>query len=111
MYHYLINLFLLMCCSAALAGGDPIAGKEKAIICTACHGGDGNNDNSEYPRLAGQGEPYLLKQLKDFKSGARVDDHMTSMVLAVDESDFEDIIAYFASNKLSLYSDKARSLR
>jgi cytochrome c553 len=27
-----------------------------------------------FPKLAGQDEGYLLKQLKDFKSGARVDD-------------------------------------
>ena len=108
MYRFLISLFLLATFSVALAGGDAVAGKDKAIICTACHGADGNNNNSEYPFLAGQVESYLLKQLKDFKSGARVDDHMTSMVLAVDESDFDDIVAYFASNKLSRLFDKSK---
>jgi len=85
--------------NTAFAKGNPSAGKDKSIICSGCHGIDGNNDNSEYPILAGQHQAYLLKQLKDFKAGDRVDDHMTSMVNAVPESDFEDITAYFSSNK------------
>ncbi len=100
MYHHLICLFLLASSGVAIAEGNPVVGKDKALICTGCHGSDGNNDNSEYPILAGQKKSYLLKQLKDFKSGERVDDHMSSMVLAVEESDFEDIIAYFSSHKI-----------
>jgi cytochrome c553 len=88
--------------------GDATIGKDKALICTGCHGADGNNTHSEYPVLAGQIESYLLKQLKDFKSGDRIDDHMTSMVLAVEESDFEDIVAYFSSNARNQQSDKSK---
>ena len=108
MHHYLIILLLLVSSSLAFAGGDATSGKDKALICTGCHGVDGNNTHSEYPVLAGQVESYLLKQLKDFKSGDRVDDHMTSMVLAVEESDFEDIVAYFSSNTRSQQSDKSK---
>jgi cytochrome c553 len=88
--------------------GDATIGKDKALICTGCHGADGNNTHSEYPVLAGQIESYLLKQLKDFKSGDRIDDHMTSMVLAVEESDFEDIVAYFSSSTRNQQSDKRK---
>ena len=55
----------------ALAEGDPEAGKEKAQVCAACHGPDGNSPSGQYPSLAGQGEPYLIKQLKAYKSGER----------------------------------------
>ncbi|MEE9492395.1 MAG: c-type cytochrome [Gammaproteobacteria bacterium] len=109
MNQHLIILFLLICSSLAFAGGVATAGKDKALICTACHGADGNNSNAEYPVLAGQVESYLLKQLKDFKSGARVDDHMTSMVLAVEESDFEDIIAYFSSQPIRKRPEKSKN--
>ena len=109
MYQYLIAVFLLLSSSFALAEGDAKAGKDKALICTGCHGADGNNSNSEYPVLAGQVESYLLKQVNDFKSGARVDDHMTSMVLAVEESDFEDIVAYFSSQPINKPSDKNKN--
>jgi cytochrome c553 len=34
-----------------------------------------------FPKLAGQDEGYLLKQLKDFKSGARVDGIMKGSCL------------------------------
>jgi len=106
MKYNLITLLFLMSSSMVFANGNAAAGKDKALICTGCHGADGNNSNSEYPILAGQVKPYLLKQLKDFKSGNRVDDHMTSMVLAVEESDFEDIVAYFSSQTINKQFEK-----
>jgi cytochrome c len=40
--------------------------------CVACHGKDAKTPvMPNYPRLAGQNEPYLLQQMKDIKSGAR----------------------------------------
>lgn len=108
MNQYLITLLLFISSSLAFAGGEAVAGKDKALICTGCHGTDGNNSNSDYPVLAGQVEYYLLKQLKDFKSGARIDDHMTSMVLAVEEPDFEDIVAYFSNQTLRQQSEKTK---
>ena len=83
----------------AFAGGDPNAGRAKAVICIGCHGADGNSSNATYPKLAGQWQGYLEKQLRDFKSGARKDDHMTSMVEAISAGDIPDIAAYFASQK------------
>ena len=46
--------------------GDPEAGKAKSASCTACHGADGNSLNPEWPKLAGQHENYLLKQMNYF---------------------------------------------
>ena len=60
MSHCLITLFLLISSSFAFAGGDAAAGKDKALICTGCHGADGNNSHSEYPVLAGQVESTYL---------------------------------------------------
>jgi len=91
--------FLLLSSNCSYAGGNPSAGKSKIIICTGCHESDGNSTNPAYPKLAGQGEAYLTKQIRDFKSGARVEEHMTSMVKAINESDVENIAAYFSSQE------------
>jgi len=51
--------------------GDAAAGQAKAALCAACHGPDGQALQAEFPNLAGQGAKYVVKQLKEFKSGAR----------------------------------------
>lgn len=96
-----VIVLCVMLSNISLAAGDATAGQSKAILCIGCHGVDGNNDNSLYPLLAGQGQAYLAKQLRDFKSGARKEEHMTSMVAAIDAADIDDIAAYFASQKLN----------
>lgn len=94
-------LLLMTASGPATAGGDPVAGKSTAIICIGCHNSDGNSSNPVYPKLAGQGEAYLAKQLADFKSGARKEEHMTSMVEAIEKADIPNLAAYFASQKRS----------
>jgi len=43
--------------------------------CTACHGPTGTgNPLSNFPGLSGQGASYVVKALKDFRSGARTND-------------------------------------
>ncbi len=86
--------------ASAHAAGDPDAGKEKSAVCAACHNADGNSSITEYPKIAGQGAPYLVKQLKDYKSGAREDAVMAGMVATLSEEDMEDLAAYFASQKI-----------
>lgn len=55
-----------------MAAGDVTAGKGKAAACAVCHGNDGNSPTNMFPKLAGQHESYLVKQLADFKSGDRL---------------------------------------
>ena len=63
---------VLLLASAGIAhAGDPEAGKEKSRTCAACHGADGNSPTADFPRLAGQHYDYLVKALRDYKSGAR----------------------------------------
>ncbi|MGB7182478.1 MAG: c-type cytochrome, partial [Burkholderiaceae bacterium] len=52
--------------------GDPVAGKEKAAVCAACHGADGKTPiDPSYAILAGQHEDYLVVALKAYRSGNR----------------------------------------
>lgn len=87
---------------AVQAAGDPAAGQAKAIVCGACHGPDGNSQLPNFPKLAGQGERYLLKQMQDIKSGARPVLEMTGMLEPLSEQDMVDVAAYFASQKMSV---------
>jgi cytochrome c553 len=92
---------LLGLTSTAQAGGDPAIGQEKSAICGACHGADGNSTVPTFPKLAGQSENYLTKQLKSFKDGTRKDKDgvMSAQAAGLDEADIPHLAAYFASQK------------
>ncbi|WP_114324945.1 c-type cytochrome [Candidatus Colwellia aromaticivorans] len=79
--------------------GDAAAGKGKSMMCAACHGMAGISAVPTYPNLAGQKEAYLVKQLKDFKSGKRNDPTMKGMVASLQDADMADLAAYYASLK------------
>lgn len=52
--------------------GDAAAGKQLFVVCSACHGLQAEgNPALNAPKLSGQGDWYLRRQLKNFKSGAR----------------------------------------
>ena len=65
---------------AHATGGDATAGSQKVAVCAACHGADGNSPMGAFPSLAGQNSRYLLKQMQDQLSGARVIPEMTGML-------------------------------
>jgi cbb3-type cytochrome c oxidase subunit III len=86
----------------AHAAGDAAAGQGKVAVCGACHGADGNSAAPNFPKLAGQGERYLLKQLNDIKSGGRQVVEMTGLLDNLSEQDLADIAAYYSSQQMSV---------
>ncbi|MDO6611959.1 c-type cytochrome [Shewanella sp. 1_MG-2023] len=93
----------------AIAEGDVEAGKTKSVMCSACHGVDGNSIAPIWPKLAGQHASYLEKQLHDFQAAAksggkegRNDPTMTGMSIALSEQDIKDVSAYYASQTQSV---------
>ena len=93
------NLIILTAAIFVLGAGDPNSGKEKVAVCSACHGADGNSVVGLWPSLAGQNEKYLVKQLRLVKSGDRVIDSMVGLLDNLEDSDLEDIAAFYASQK------------
>jgi cytochrome c553 len=91
-------LLLLTVPSAALAQ-DAAAGQQKAQVCAACHGVDGNSTIPQNPILAGQTARYLYLQIRDFKEGKRKDPVMSPMVANLSRKDMLDIAAYYAAQK------------
>jgi cytochrome c553 len=108
------KLFVLVAVIGSLAAvaptaqaGDAAAGKSKAAVCGACHGADGNSAMAIWPKLAGQNEAYLVKQLKEFKKGhetqgaqGRYEPSMAPMAAPLSDTDIADLAAYFASQKV-----------
>lgn len=84
------------------AAGDAEAGEALTAVCAACHGADGNSAVATFPKLAGQGEPYLLKQMLDVKSGDRVILTMTGLLDGFNDQQLEDIAAYYASQPIQI---------
>ncbi len=104
--------FLLVVAFAALVGagtafaadaaadvkpGDANAGMGKAATCGACHGIDGNPASSQYPKLAGQQENYIVRQIELIKTGKRPNAVMMGFIANLSAQDEHDIGAYFAS--------------
>ncbi|WP_028919285.1 c-type cytochrome [Pseudoxanthomonas suwonensis] len=82
--------------------GDAEAGAGLAGTCAACHGADGNPVDPMYPRLAGQGELYIARQLALFASGERHSGLAAVMVpfaQTLSPQDMRDVGAYFAKQK------------
>jgi cytochrome c553 len=81
----------------ALADGNVKAGRQKALQCQACHGLDGQGKVPESPNLAGQSDIYLVKALKDYRSGARKNELMSLAARNLKDEDISDLAAYYSA--------------
>jgi cytochrome c553 len=82
--------------AAPVAAQDAAAGRQKALQCQACHGLDGLAKIPGAPHIAGQVEEYLAKAMRDYKSGARLNEMMTVVMRQLSEADIDDLAAYYA---------------
>ncbi len=86
-----------------LSDGDAAAGKAAYAVCVACHGAAGEGlEALGGPRLAGQNDWYLVRQLQNYKNGLRAYDGSDiygqqmkpmAMLLASDKA-VSDVVAY-----------------
>lgn len=96
-YHKFGLAILLWLFSSLINAADVNAGKSKSVVCQGCHGGGGNSVNPQWPNLAGQSPVYIELQLKNFKSGARVNPIMKPMAEGLSDADIRNLAAYFSS--------------
>lgn len=54
--------------------------------CATCHGAAGQSASPNFPRLAGQNERYLIKQLQDFATGVRTSSVMKDKATVLNET-------------------------
>lgn len=85
----------------ALAAGNADAGQDKAAVCAACHGMDGNSVVPNWPKIAGQHASYLERQLVLIKGGERPVPEMAGIAMGLSEQDMADLAAYYSSQTAS----------
>ncbi|MCA1979645.1 MAG: sulfide dehydrogenase [Thiobacillus sp.] len=66
--------------------------------CMSCHG-PGGKSLGAIPSIAGLDKDYFVKQMKDFKSGARQGTIMKRHAAGYTDAEYEAMGAYFASLK------------
>jgi cytochrome c553 len=88
--------FLTLACSRA-AFADTESGRQKAQVCVACHGPDGNSANPAVPTLAGQPQQFVVTQLFMFREGKRTDAQMSPFAANLSNADLNDLAAYFSA--------------
>jgi cytochrome c553 len=57
----------------------------------------GFSPGPEAPNLAGQSEPYLIKSMQDYRTGARNNDMMSLVATELKGQDIADLAAYYAA--------------
>ncbi len=69
---------------------------ENIPACAACHGANGEG-NADFPRLAGQHAPYLIKQLYSFRNSMRNMAVMHGVAAEMKQNEMEAVAAYLQS--------------
>jgi len=79
--------------------GDTVAGKNKSQLCQGCHGEEGNSFDPLVPKLAGQYDKYIAKQLRNYQAGLRTHQIMNAMAATISDEELTNISSYFASRQ------------
>jgi cytochrome c553 len=94
-------LVLAQSAAADLTQADADRGAKLVAVCAACHGEDGNSAAADFPKLAGLGDKYLYKQLRDIRDGARPVALMAGQVDNMDDQQLADIAAFYAAQDIT----------
>jgi cytochrome c oxidase subunit II len=98
-----VAVLAILSSTGALAAGDAARGKTLYATCGACHGANGEGlEALNAPKLAGQEEWYVVRQLQNFKNGIRGNNprdtygmQMAPMAQTlVDDQSMQDVAAY-----------------
>ncbi len=90
--------------------GDAKQGNIKAQqVCAACHGLKGISTLPVAPNLAGQPQAYLEEQMKQYRSGKRVNDMMSMIAKPLSDKDILDTAAWYASIQIEVKPSSAQS--
>jgi cytochrome c553 len=65
--------------------------------CISCHGAAGNSTITQNPRLAGQHDAYIMKQLNNFKTGDRTNPIMSPLAKLLTDDDIRNLAAYLSA--------------
>ncbi len=101
---WLVAALAIAACTAPVVAPAPPSGELIAFgggtggprdACFACHGLQGEGDG-EAPRLAGQSEGYLLKQMEDYAGRWRDHPQMSPIAARLKDGERSAVVAYYA---------------
>ena len=69
--------------------------------CSICHGAKGQGSNPTFPKLAGQNFDYLVKQIRNFKSGVRRGTMMWAQLQNIADLEILELARYFSNQPLT----------
>lgn len=77
---------------------DAAKGKVLYATCIQCHGEKGEgNPAQKAPKISGQHDWYVIKQVTDIKSGVRKNPEMLPFITKLTEQDIKDLAAYIVT--------------
>jgi cytochrome c553 len=97
---YAVAVLMVAGASAPAAAGIE-EGRQKAQVCAACHGADGNSPAGAIPSIAGQPRQFIEMSLIMFREGRRINEAMKPIVDKLGNADVRDLAQYFSAQKMA----------
>ena len=96
-----LSLFSVLVCQAFITPSfaqDASNGQALYATCIQCHGvaGEGNPE-VRAPKISGQHDWYVIKQVTEIKSGIRKNPEMLPFLAKLTEQDIKDLAAYIVT--------------
>ncbi|AUN98573.1 cytochrome c [Bacteriovorax stolpii] len=94
----LVSVFVLSSLLSTGFAQDAAKGKALYATCIQCHGENGEgNLAKKAPKLSGQHDWYVVKQVTEIKSGVRKNPDMQPYVKGLSDQDIKDLAAYIVT--------------
>jgi cytochrome c553 len=74
----------------------PAGAQDRAQLCAACHGPDGNSPDPRIPSIAAQPKPFLENQLILFREGLRRSEQMAAAVSGLKDAEITRLAEHFS---------------
>lgn len=81
------------------------AAEERILLCSKCHGADGNSKRDYIPNLAGQKPQYLFDAFEKYVTGQRTDFVMNQAAKLLTLNERVNIAYYFSQQKVQPRAD------
>ena len=75
-------------------------GRERAVLCSHCHGEDGNSLKSDIPNIAAQNPAYIVEQIGKFARGERKNFVMQTLASNFTFKDKVNLAVYYTSQQV-----------
>lgn len=96
-----LSLLVILFFSVQMTSGfaqDAVKGKVLYTTCIQCHGENGEGNPTQLgPKISGQHDWYVIKQVTEIKSGVRKNPTMLPFILKLTEEDIKDLAAYIVT--------------